>query len=90
MTKPALTTDEDGACLAQLLLKKCCELRDTELRSSLFNADLFDPLHRNLHLDRQRFTVHGRDQTDSPDLICIVQTAPPDALHARWPPKQTP
>jgi GDP-D-mannose dehydratase len=88
MTKSALTTGDDGACLAEMLLKKCCELREIERCSSRFKADLVNPLHRNLHLDRQRFTVHGRDQTGSPDVICIVQTAPPDALHARWPPSR--
>jgi GDP-D-mannose dehydratase len=52
MTKSALTTGDDGACLAEMLLKKCCELREIERCSSRFKADLVNPLHRNLHLAR--------------------------------------
>jgi GDP-D-mannose dehydratase len=83
VTKPALTAGEDSACLAQLPLKKCCELRDIERRSSLFNANPVDQPHRNPHADRRRLTVYRRDLTHSRHVIRIVQTMPPDAFNLR-------
>jgi GDPmannose 4,6-dehydratase len=84
MTKTALitgVTGQDGAYLAELLLKKGYAVHGIKRRSSLFNTDRVDHLYQDPHVDHQRFTLHYGDLTDSTNLIRIVQQVQPDEIY---------
>ena len=74
-------TGQDGAYLAELLLKKGYEVHGIKRRSSLFNTDRIDHLYQDPHVDNQRFTLHYGDLTDSTNLIRIVQQVQPDEIY---------
>jgi GDPmannose 4,6-dehydratase len=84
MTKTALITGitgQDGAYLAELLLDKGYTVHGIKRRSSLFNTDRVDHLYQDPHVDKQRFTLHYGDLTDSTNLIRIVQQVQPDEVY---------
>jgi len=84
MTKTALitgVTGQDGAYLAELLLDKGYAVHGIKRRSSLFNTDRVDHLYQDPHVDKQRFTLHYGDLTDSTNLIRIVQQVQPDEVY---------
>ena len=84
MTKTALITGitgQDGAYLAELLLDKGYAVHGIKRRSSLFNTDRVDHLYQDPHVDKQRFTLHYGDLTDSTNLIRIVQQVQPDEIY---------
>ena len=84
MTKVALitgVTGQDGAYLSELLLKKGYEVHGIKRRSSLFNTDRIDHLYQDPHVDKQRFTLHYGDLTDSTNLIRIIQLVQPDEIY---------
>ena len=84
MTKTALitgVTGQDGAYLAELLLDKGYAVHGIKRRSSLFNTDRVDHLYQDPHVDKQRFTLHYGDLTDSTNLIRIVQQVQPDEIY---------
>ena len=75
-TKVALitgVTGQDGAYLAELLLKKGYEVHGIKRRSSLFNTDRIDHLYQDPHVDGRHFTLHYGDLTDSTSLVRIIQ-----------------
>ena len=74
-------TGQDGAYLAELLLKKGYEVHGIKRRSSLFNTDRIDHLYQDPHVDNQRFKLHYGDLTDSTNLIRIVQQVQPDEIY---------
>ncbi len=84
MTKTALitgVTGQDGAYLAELLLKKGYHVHGIKRRASSFNTDRVDHLYQDPHVDHQRFTLHYGDLTDSTNLIRIVQQVQPDEIY---------
>jgi GDPmannose 4,6-dehydratase len=84
MTKRALITGitgQDGAYLAELLLKKGYEVHGIKRRSSLFNTDRIDHLYQDPHVDGRRLILHYGDLTDSTNLIRIVQQVQPDEIY---------
>jgi GDPmannose 4,6-dehydratase len=84
MTKTALitgVTGQDGAYLAELLLKKGYHVHGIKRRASSFNTDRVDHLYQDPHVDKQRFTLHYGDLTDSTNLIRIVQQVQPDEIY---------
>ena len=74
-------TGQDGAYLAELLLKKGYQVHGIKRRSSLFNTDRVDHLYQDPHVDNQRFKLHYGDLTDSTNLIRIVQQVQPDEIY---------
>ena len=74
-------TGQDGAYLAELLLKKGYQVHGIKRRSSLFNTDRIDHLYQDPHVDNQRFKLHYGDLTDSTNLIRIVQQVQPDEIY---------
>jgi len=74
-------TGQDGAYLAELLLKKGYEVHGIKRRSSLFNTDRIDHLYQDPHVDNQRFVLHYGDLTDSTNLIRIIQQVQPDEIY---------
>jgi GDPmannose 4,6-dehydratase len=84
MNKVALITGitgQDGAYLAELLLKKGYEVHGVKRRSSLFNTDLIDHLYQDPHVDNAKFKLHYGDLTDSTNLIRIIQQTQPDEIY---------
>jgi GDPmannose 4,6-dehydratase len=74
-------TGQDGAYLAELLLKKGYEVHGLKRRSSLFNTDRIDHLYQDPHVDNRQFTLHYGDLTDSTSLVRIVQQVQPDEIY---------
>jgi GDPmannose 4,6-dehydratase len=74
-------TGQDGAYLAELLLKKGYEVHGIKRRSSLFNTDRIDHLYQDPHVERRNFILHYGDMTDSSNLIRIVQQVRPDEIY---------
>ncbi|HEY1182466.1 MAG TPA: GDP-mannose 4,6-dehydratase [Rhodocyclaceae bacterium] len=84
MTKRALitgVTGQDGAYLAEFLLKKGYEVHGIKRRASLFNTDRIDHLYQDPHVDNRQFILHHGDLTDSTNLIRIVQQVQPDEIY---------
>ena len=51
-------TGQDGAYLAELLLKKGYEVHGIKRRSSLFNTDRIDHLYQDPHVNNKHFILH--------------------------------
>jgi len=84
MKKKALITGitgQDGAYLAELLLKKGYEVHGLKRRSSLFNTDRIDHLYQDQHEENVDFFLHYGDLTDSTNLIRLVQQISPDEIY---------
>ena len=74
-------TGQDGAYLAEFLLKKGYEVHGIKRRSSLFNTDRIDHLYQDPHVDNRKFVLHYGDLTDSTNLIRIVQQVQPNEIY---------
>jgi GDPmannose 4,6-dehydratase len=74
-------TGQDGAYLAEFLLKKGYEVHGIKRRTSLFNTDRIDHLYQDPHVDNRNFVLHYGDLTDSTNLIRIVQSIQPDEIY---------
>ena len=74
-------TGQDGAYLAEYLLKKGYEVHGIKRRTSLFNTDRVDHLYQDPHVDNLKFVLHYGDLTDSTNLIRIIQTVQPDEIY---------
>jgi len=74
-------TRQDGAYLAEFLLKKGYEVHGIKRRSSLFNTDRIDHLYHDPHEPNVQFKLHYGDLTDSTNLIRLVQEIQPDEIY---------
>ncbi len=74
-------TGQDGAYLAELLLKKGYEVHGIKRRSSSFNTGRVDHLYRDPHLPDVRFFMHFGDMTDATNLIRIIQDTQPSEIY---------
>ena len=74
-------TGQDGAYLAEFLLKKGYIVHGVKRRSSLFNTDRIDHLYQDPHVDGAKFKLHYGDLTDSSNLIRIIQQTQPDEIY---------
>ena len=74
-------TGQDGAYLAEFLLKKGYEVHGIKRRTSLFNTDRIDHLYQDPHVEARNFILHYGDMTDSSSLIRIVQQVQPDEIY---------
>lgn len=84
MSKVALitgVTGQDGAYLAEFLLKKGYIVHGIKRRSSLFNTDRIDHLYKDQHEKQVKFFLHYGDLTDSTNLIRIIQETQPDEIY---------
>ena len=72
---------QDGAYLAEFLLKKGYIVHGLKRRSSLFNTDRIDHLYQDPHELGRNFILHHGDLTDSTNLIRIVQETQPDEIY---------
>ena len=74
-------TGQDGAYLAEFMLKKGYEVHGIKRRASLFNTDRIDHLYQDPHESDRRFVLHYGDLTDSTNLIRIIQQVQPDEIY---------
>jgi len=74
-------TGQDGAYLAELLLRKGYEVHGIKRRTSLFNTDRIDHLYQDPHDGDRRFILHYGDMTDSSSLVRVIQMVQPDELY---------
>src|SRR5512146_3538243 len=74
-------TGQDGAYLAELLLRKGYAVHGVKRRSSSFNTARVDHLYRDPHEIGVRFRLHYGDLTDSTNLIRLVQEIQPDEIY---------
>ncbi|MCO4293105.1 GDP-mannose 4,6-dehydratase [Solitalea sp. MAHUQ-68] len=74
-------TGQDGAYLAEFLLKKGYFVHGLKRRSSLFNTDRIDHLYQDPHEENLNFKLHYSDLTDSTNLIRIIQETQPDEIY---------
>jgi GDPmannose 4,6-dehydratase len=84
MSKVALITGitgQDGAYLAEFLLKKSYHVHGIKRRSSSFNTDRIDHLYQDPHEKNVHFKLHYGDLTDSTNLIRIIQEVQPDEIY---------
>ena len=84
MGKTALITGitgQDGAYLAEFLLKKNYVVHGLKRRTSLFNTDRIDHLYEDPHNPNQKFFLHFGDMTDSTNLVRLIQETQPDEIY---------
>jgi GDPmannose 4,6-dehydratase len=84
MSKVALitgVTGQDGAYLAEFLLKKGYVVHGVKRRASLFNTDRIDHLYQDPHVEHRNFVLHYGDLTDATNLIRIIQEVQPDEIY---------
>lgn len=74
-------TGQDGAYLAEFLLKKGYFVHGIKRRSSLFNTDRIDHLYQDQHDNNVHFKLHYGDLTDFTNLIRIIQETQPDEIY---------
>jgi GDPmannose 4,6-dehydratase len=83
MKKALITgiTGQDGAYLAELLLKKGYEVHGIKRRSSLFNTGRIDGFYEDPHIPDRHLVLHYGDLTDSSNLTRIIQEVQPDEIY---------
>jgi GDPmannose 4,6-dehydratase len=74
-------TGQDGAYLAEFLLKKGYEVHGIKRRTSLFNTDRIDHLIQDPHVHNRHFILHYGDLTDSTSLVRVIQKVQPDEIY---------
>src|SRR6478672_2372601 len=74
-------TGQDGAYLAELLIKKGYKVHGLKRRSSLMNTARIDHLYQDPHDSNIRLKLHYGDLSDSTNLIRIVQETKPDEIY---------
>ena len=83
MKKALITgiTGQDGAYLADFLLKKGYEVHGIKRRASQFNTHRIDHLYKGSGSADSQVALHYGDLTDSSNLIRIVQEVQPDEIY---------
>ena len=74
-------TGQDGAYLAEFLLKKDYIVHGIKRRSSLLNTDRIDHLYQDPSVQNRNFILHYGDMTDSMNLTKIIQEVQPDEIY---------
>jgi GDPmannose 4,6-dehydratase len=84
MHKTALltgVTGQDGAYLAEYLIKKGYTVHGLKRRASMFNTDRIDHLYQDPHVENRNLILHYGDLTDSMNLTRIIQEVQPDEIY---------
>lgn len=74
-------TGQDGAYLAEFLLKKGYIVHGIKRRASSFNTSRIDHLYSDIHEHKSNFFLHYGDLTDSTNLIRVIQETQPDEIY---------
>ena len=83
MKKALITgvTGQDGAYLADFLLRKGYTVHGIIRRASTFNTDRIDNLYRDPHDPKARLLLHYGDMTDGTSLRRIIEKVQPDEVY---------
>ena len=85
MTKPVAlitgVTGQDGAYLAEFLLRKGYMVHGIRRRSSSFNTGRVENFYQDPHEKEVHFLMHYGDMTDATNLIRIVQETQPAEIY---------
>jgi GDPmannose 4,6-dehydratase len=74
-------TGQDGAYLAEYLIKKGYTVHGIKRRASMFNTDRIDHLYQDPHLSHRSMILHYGDMTDSLNLTRIIGEIQPDEIY---------
>lgn len=74
-------TGQDGAYLADYLLRQGYEVHGIKRRSSLFNTERVDHLYQDPHEENKRFFLHYGDLSDSMNLTSIISRIEPNEVY---------
>lgn len=74
-------TGQDGAYLAEFLIRKGYEVHGIRRRSSMFNTARIDHLYSDPHEHEGNLVLHYGDMTDSSSLLRIVEQSQPDEVY---------
>ena len=74
-------TGQDGAYLAEFLLKKGYTVHGLKRRTSLFNTARIDHLYEDPHVPERRLILHYGDMTDSMSVLRVVEESRPDEIY---------
>ena len=74
-------TGQDGAYLAEFLIKKGYIVHGIKRRASMFNTERIDHLYQDPHIENRNLILHYGDLTDSMNLTRIIQEAQPDEIY---------
>ena len=74
-------TGQDGAYLAEFLIKKGYTVHGIKRRSSMFNTDRIDHLYQDPHVENRNLVLHYGDLTDSLNLTRIIGEVQPDEIY---------
>ncbi|MCL2649398.1 MAG: GDP-mannose 4,6-dehydratase [Candidatus Azobacteroides sp.] len=74
-------TGQDGAYLAEYLIKKGYTVHGIKRRSSLFNTDRIDHLYQDPHQEDRNFVLHYGDLSDSMNITRIIGEIKPDEIY---------
>ena len=72
---------QDGAYLAELLLKKNYIVHGVKRRSSLINTVRIDHFYIDQQIEDKQFFLHYGDMTDSMNLVRIIKETNPDEIY---------
>lgn len=74
-------TGQDGAYLAEYLIKKGYEVHGMKRRSSLFNTDRIDHLYQDPSEEDRNLILHYGDMTDSMNITNLIKEIQPDEIY---------
>ena len=74
-------TGQDGAYLAEFLLKKDYVVHGLRRRTSLFNTQRIDHIYKDSHEAGVRLFLHHGDMTDTSSLVHIIEKTRPDEIY---------
>ena len=74
-------TGQDGAYLAEFLIKKGYIVHGLKRRSSLFNTDRIDHLFEDPHKSDPKLILHFGDMTDSTNLTRLIKEVQPNEIY---------
>jgi len=74
-------TGQDGAYLAEFLLKKGYQVHGLKRRASLLNTGRIDHLFKDPHLESSNLFLHYSDMTDSMSLTNVINKIKPDEIY---------
>ena len=84
MKKKALITGitgQDGAYLADFLLKKGYEVHGLRRRSSSFNTGRINHIYKDIHEKNNNLFLHYGDMTDASSLFKVIKKIKPDEIY---------
>ncbi|MFN8239989.1 MAG: GDP-mannose 4,6-dehydratase [Bacteroidales bacterium] len=84
MSKTALITGitgQDGAYLAEYLIKKGYIVHGIKRRISLLNTDRIDHIYQDPHIEGRNMILHYGDLSDSMNVTRIIQECQPDEIY---------